>query len=165
MAYQTAKFAGASRAAAEGPSFSLRAGIAAMMLALAGCGSGSGDESGQPPGGGMPLVATLPSIQANVFSIYCVRCHTGGGAPFGLSLESADLSYTNLINVVSPRDPNPSNPTYVRVRPGDPDASFLIQKLDGTQTVGERMPAGGPPYLPTSTVNVIRQWIQDGAPQ
>src|SRR5436189_3387018 len=112
MAYQTAKFAGASRAAAEGPSFSLRAGVVAMLLALAGCGSGSGDESGQ---GGMPLVATLPSIQANVFSIYCVRCHTGATAPFGLSLESADLSYTNLINVVSPRDPNPSNPTYVRV--------------------------------------------------
>jgi mono/diheme cytochrome c family protein len=158
MAYQTAKFAGASRAAAEGPSFSLRAGIAAMMLALAGCGSGSGDESGQPPGGGMPLVATLPSIQANVFSIYCVRCHTGGGAPFGLRLDP-EFSAGDLIRVASPRDA-----TLIRVVPGDPDASFLIQKLEGTQApeLGERMPAGGP-YLSTSTINVIRQWIQDGA--
>ena len=52
----------------------------------------------------------------------------------------------------------------VRVVPGDPDASFLIQKLNGTQTLGNRMPDGGP-YLTTATVNVIRQWIQDGAPQ
>src|SRR6266513_2592072 len=152
MACQTAKFAGASRA-----------GIAAMLLALAGCGSGSGDESGQPPGGGMPLVATLPSIQANVFSIYCVRCHTGATAPFGLSLDP-EFSAGNLINVVSPRDPDPMHPTLIRVVPGDPDASFLIQKLQGTQApeLGERMPDGGP-YLLTPTINVIRQWIQDGA--
>jgi len=160
MTYQTAKFVGA-RAAAEGPSFSLRAGIAATLLALAACGGGSGDESGPPPGGGMPLVATLPSIQANVFSVYCVGCHTVGSAPYGLSLDPG-LSYGNLINVVSPRDPNPSNPTYIRVVPGNPDASFLIQKLDGTATLGQRMPDGGPP-LSTSTINVIREWIQNGA--
>jgi len=40
--------------------------------------------------------------------------------------------------------------------PGDPDASFIIQKLDGTQTVGARMPDGGP-YLTTAKINVIRQ--------
>jgi len=51
------------------------------------------------------------------------------------------------------------------VVPGDPDASFLIQKLQGADgLLGERMPDGGP-YLSTATVNVIRQWIQDGAPQ
>jgi len=133
-----------------------------MMLALAGCGSGSGDESGQ---GGMPLVATLPSIQAKVFSIYCVGCHTDGTAPFGLRLDP-EFSAGDLINVVSPRDPDPMHPTLIRVVPGDPDASFLIQKLEGTQApeLGGRMPDGGP-YLSTSTINVIRQWIQDGALQ
>ena len=134
--------------------------LAAALLTLAACGGGSGGNA--PPTGLQP---TLVSIQDNVFSVSCAisSCHTGGNPPFGLRLDPG-FSAGNLINVVSPRDPDPANPTYIRVVPGDPDASFLIQKLDGTQTVGERMPAGGP-YLTTATINVIRQWIQDGAPQ
>ena len=77
---------------------------------------------------------------------------------YGLRLDPG-FSAGNLINVHSPQNPN-----LIRVVPRDPDASFLIQKLDGTQTLGDRMPDGGP-YLTTATINVIRQWIQDGAPQ
>ena len=40
--------------------------------------------------------------------------------------------------------------------------AFLIQKLEGPM-LGGRMPANGPPYLQQATVDVIRQWIQDGA--
>ena len=138
--------------------------LAAAPLALSGCGAGSGeglDQNGQPlvspPGA---LVPTLASIQDNVFTVTCAvsPCHTGAGAPFGLQLDPG-FSAGNLINVPSPRDAS-----LIRVVPGDPDASFLIQKLQGTQTLGNRMPDGGP-YLTTATVNVIRQWIQDGAPQ
>src|SRR2546425_8033626 len=129
--------------------------LAAALLTLAACGGGGGSA---PPATG--LAPTLDSIQANVFSVSCALsgCHTGAGAPFGLRLDLG-FSYGNLINVPSPRDSN-----LIRVVPGDPDASFLIQKLQGTQTLGNRMPDGGP-YLTTATVNVIRQWIQDGAPQ
>ena len=138
-----------------------------MTLALAACGAGSGeglDQNGQPlsGGGGAPggLQPTLASIQDHVFTVNCAvsGCHGGGTAQFGLRLDPG-FSAGNLINVPSPRDSN-----LIRVVPGDPDASFLIQKLQGTQTLGERMPDGGP-YLTTATVNVIRQWIQDGAPQ
>jgi len=47
----------------------------------------------------------------------------------------------------------------------DPDGSFLIHKLEGTQTVGGQMPADAPPFpfLQQATINVIRQWIQDDA--
>jgi hypothetical protein len=129
--------------------------LAAALLTLAGCGGGGGGSA--PPTGLQP---TLASIQANVFSVSCALsgCHTGAGAPFGLQLDPG-FSYGNLIDVPSPRDSN-----LIRVVPGDPDASFLIQKLDGTQTLGERMPDGGP-YLTTATINVIRKWIQDGAQQ
>jgi len=132
--------------------------LAAALLTLAACGGGSGGNA--PPTGLQP---TLVSIQDNVFSVSCAisSCHTGGNPPFGLRLDPG-FSAGNLINVVSPRDPDPANPTYIRVVPGDPDASFLIQKLDGTQTLGNRMPDNGP-YLTTATINVIRQWIQDGA--
>jgi len=129
--------------------------LAAALLTLAACGGGSGDNA--PPAGLQP---TLASIQDNVFTVTCAvsNCHGGAGAQYGLRLDPG-FSAGNLINVPSPRDAN-----LIRVVPGDPDASFLIQKLQGTQTLGNRMPDGGP-YLTTATVNVIRQWIQDGAPQ
>ena len=144
----------------------MRSGIAIVALALAACGAGSGeglDQNGQPlSGGGAPpggLAPTLASIQDNVFSVRCAipECHGGGNVQYGLRLDPG-FSAGNLINVPSPRNPN-----LIRVIPGDPDASFLIQKLQGTQTLGDRMPDGGP-YLTTAQVNVIRQWIQDGAP-
>src|SRR5207245_11599590 len=70
------------------------------------------------------------------------------------------FSAGNLINVPSPRHAN-----LIRVVPGDPDASVLIQKLQGADgLLGDRMPDGGP-YLTTATINVIRQWIQDRALQ
>ena len=142
----------------------MRAGIGIMALALAACGGGSGeglDTSGQPlsTGGGAPLAPTLASIQVNIFSVSCAisGCHGGGTVQFGLSLD-AGLSAGNLINVASPQDA-----TLIRVIPGNPGGSFLIQKLEGTQTVGRRMPDFSPP-LPQATIDVIRQWIQNGAP-
>jgi hypothetical protein len=146
----------------------VRGGIAIVTLALAACGAGSGeglDQNGQPlpGGGGAPpsgLQPTLASIQDNVFSVSCAvpGCHGGAAARQGLRLDPG-FSAGNLINVPSPRDAN-----LIRVVPGNPDASFLIQKLEGTQTLGDRMPDGGP-YLTTATIDVIRQWIQDGALQ
>jgi hypothetical protein len=143
-----------------------RCGIAALVLVLGACGAGTGeglDQNGQPlsaGGGSVALAPTLASIQANVFSVNCAipGCHGGGTVQFGLRLDPG-FSAGNLINVPSPRDAN-----LIRVIPGNPGGSFIIQKLEGTQTLGDRMPQFGP-YLPQSTIDVIRQWIQNGAPQ
>jgi hypothetical protein len=51
----------------------------------------------------------------------------------------------------------------LRVAPGNASNSYLIQKLEGTQTSGARMPFGGP-FLDAATIAVIRQWIDSGAP-
>jgi len=150
----------------------VRGGIAIVTLALAACGGGSGeglDQNGRPltgSGGGggslappvLGLAPTLDSIQANVFSVNCAvsGCHFGVAAQQGMRLEPG-LSAANLINVASPRDAN-----LIRVIPGNPNDSFIIQKLEGKQLLGDRMPQGGP-YLPQSTIDVVRQWIQDGA--
>jgi hypothetical protein len=136
-----------------------------MLLMLGACGAGTGeglDQNGQPlsaGGGSVALAPTLASIQANVFSVNCAipGCHGGGTVQFGLRLDPG-FSAGNLINVPSPRDTN-----LIRVIPGNPNGSFIIQKLEGTQTLGDRMPQFGP-YLPQSTIDVIRQWIRDGAP-
>lgn len=135
-----------------------KASILARLVLLGGlgmltsCGSGDGfvtDDSGQ-------LQPTFGSIQANIFTPVCVQCHAGAGAPFGLRLDPAN-SFALLVGVASGQEPS-----LLRVAPNDPDNSYLIQKLEGTASSGEQMPAGLPP-LPQADIDVIRQWISDGA--
>jgi Bacterial Ig-like domain len=144
----------------------LLAGAAAAIAGVAGCaGNGSGlNSSGQPIGSGgsqpmVPLTADFQSIQANVFTPICSPCHSGASAPEGLMLDAAH-SYNLLVGV-------PSNevPTFDRVKAGDPNNSYIILKLQGSSgIVGSRMPLNETP-LPQSTIDVIRQWITNGAPQ
>ena len=46
------------------------------------------------------------------------------------------------------------------VVPGDPGNSLLIQRLEGT--IAPRMPQNLPPLSPAE-IDVIKQWIQEGA--
>jgi hypothetical protein len=135
-----------------------------VTAGLSACGGGSGeglDENGRPvsPSGGTGLAPTLASIQAGVFTPSCAiaGCHGGGTVQQGLRLDPG-FSAASLINVASTQDAS-----LIRVIPGNPDGSLLVQKLEGTQTVGIRMPAFSPP-LPQATIDVIRQWIRNGAP-
>jgi hypothetical protein len=135
----------------------------ALCLLLAGCaGSGEGlDANGRPldeGGGTVPLTPEFASIQSNVLTPVCAPCHGGAGAPQGLRLD-AENSYDALVGV-----PSSEVPGLLRVEPGDPDSSYLVQKLEGRASVGGRMPLGQP-ALPDATILVIRQWIQDGALQ
>ena len=135
--------------------------ISLLCRLITACTAGSGeglDVSGRPlnEGGDVPLAATLASIQANVFNPSCILCHAGAGAPQGLRLDAAS-SFTNLVGVASREDSS-----FLRVSPGEPDLSYLIQKLEGTASAGQQMPLGGPP-IPQSTINFVRQWITDGA--
>ena len=134
-------------------------------LLLAACGGGGGDGGGG--GGGNPppppppppppsIEPTLASIQANVFTPICTNCHAGAAAPNGLRLE-AGMSHAMLVNV-----PSVEVPAIPRVAPGNPDNSYLVQKIEGTAAVGGRMPLGGQP-LSADTIAAIRQWITDGA--
>jgi hypothetical protein len=133
--------------------------ITTVSLAIAGCaGNGEGlDENGRPiDGGPLPLAPTFASIQQNVFTPICTGCHAGAQAPVGLRLDEAS-SYAMLVNA-----PSVEVPSLARVRPGNPEESYLMQKLQGSAAVGGRMPLGGPP-LPQETIDVIGQWITDGA--
>ena len=139
-------------------------GVLLLGLALAGCGGGSGeglDTNGRPIEAGgtaaTPLQPTLASIQDRVFTPICTVCHAGAGAPQGLRLDAAN-SYALLVAVSSNEAPG-----VMRVSPGQPDASYLVQKIEGHAAVGARMPLGGP-YLDDATIAVIRQWIAAGAP-
>jgi hypothetical protein len=131
-------------------------------VAITGCaGNGNGlDSNGRPPdsggSGGRPLTADFQSIQDHVFTPVCTVCHAGASAPQGLRLDAVN-SYDLLVGV-----PSTEVPSTLRVKAGDPDRSYLIQKLEGHAAVGAQMPFGEPP-LPAATIAVIRQWITDGA--
>jgi len=135
--------------------------ISLLSCVVVGCSAGSGeglDISGRPlsEGGDLPLAPTLASVQANVFNPSCIVCHSGANAPQGLRLDAAN-SFTNLVGVPSREDSS-----FLRVSPGNSGQSYLIHKLEGTASSGEKMPLGGPP-IPQSTINFVRQWITDGA--
>jgi hypothetical protein len=135
--------------------------VLAALACSACAGNGDGlDQNGRPidssGGGSGVLTPDLQSIQENVFTPICTVCHAGASAPLGLTLDAAN-SYNNLVGI-----PSVEVPALQRVRPGDPDNSYIIQKLEGRAAVGAQMPLGGPP-LSQATIQVIRQWITEGA--
>ena len=100
----------------------------------------------------VPLAATLPSIQANIFTPKCVNagCHPGGGAPMSLA---DGLSYANLVGVVSPAY------SMQRVQPGNAMRSVLYQKV--MNRLGAVMPPNG--KLTQAETDTIAAWINRGA--
>lgn len=147
----------------------VRAVLAFLVIAasLLGCDIETYDEavartqgtSPPPPPPPPPAFGAIFSeIQASVFTPTCAtsNCHAGAGASAGLSLEDAS-SYAMLVGIASSQDGG-----ILRVAPADPDNSYLIQKLEGTAGTGVQMPIGAA-ALPQSSIDVIRQWITDGA--
>jgi Bacterial Ig-like domain len=120
------------------------------------------DQNGQPLGSGGnsggPVTADFQSIQSNVFTPICSKCHIGAGAPEGLQLDAAH-SYNLLVGVPSVEQPN-----LLRVKPSDPANSYMLHKIEGAPgIVGGQMPLGETP-LPQATIAAISQWITNGAP-
>ena len=128
-----------------------------FSLFVASCtgGDGSGLPPRLPPGA---LGPNFSEIQANIFVPNCATtgCHLGAGAPQGLRLDDAN-SYGMLVGVASSEESS-----ILRVAPGDSGNSYLIHKLEGSASVGAQMPLNAP-ALDQATINVIRQWITDGA--
>ena len=105
---------------------------------------------------------TLDEIQAAVFTPTCATsaCHSNGAMAAGLSLADADISFQELVGEFSNQN---GQSAVMLVAPNDPDASYLIRKLENAAGItGSRMPIGGA-ALPQTDINQIRQWISDGA--
>jgi hypothetical protein len=131
--------------------------LTSIGLFIASCsgGDGSGLPPVLPPGAFGP---NFSEIQANIFTPNCATtgCHLGAAAPQGLRLDDAN-SFGMLVGVASSQESS-----ILRVAPGDPDNSYLLRKLDGSASVGAQMPLSAPP-LEQASIDVIRQWITDGA--
>ncbi len=106
----------------------------------------------------IPLKDNFASVQANIFTTNCAisGCHSDPSPPLGLLLSSPN-SFANIVNV-----PSIQVPGLMRVNPGDSANSYLVQKVEGTASVGLQMPLNLPP-LPVEKIQVLRSWIDKGA--
>ncbi|MBS0393072.1 MAG: TIGR03118 family protein [Proteobacteria bacterium] len=103
---------------------------------------------------------TLSQLQTTIFTPRCSGCHTGVGTSLpGVQNLTAGNTYAAIVNVASIEQP-----ALKRVAPNDPANSYLIRKLQGDPSItGGRMPFGGP-YLDQATIDQVKTWINNGAP-
>jgi hypothetical protein len=133
---------------------------AAVFAGTAACDESLSDLTGPTP----DLQPTFTSIQKDILNASdasgrpaCINCHNGN--PFVPGNFTGANAYAAL---VSTRSVEKSN--LFRVAPGDPDNSYMVQKLEGgPNIVGERMPRGGGPFLTSGQMLVLRRWIAAGA--
>jgi len=99
------------------------------------------------------VVSSVPQLSYSsdiqpIFNSNCAgsQCHVGGTAN-GLSLAS----YSSLMA---------GGNSGAVVLPGNPDGSIIVRRLEGN--IQPQMPFGRSP-LPQATINMIRDWIAQGA--
>ena len=123
-----------------------------VALVIAGC-----SDQGSNPASYDQSVPPTPTTQTGGVSFQtqikpilqrygCASCHGGSGGLFVQTVAQILQGGVDGPAVIS----------------GKADASTMIKKLSLNPPFGDRMPQGGP-YLPDSTIQVIKDWINQGA--
>jgi hypothetical protein len=94
-----------------------------------------------------------------IFDRECVKCHGAKERKGKLDLSAPD-SYKALVNV-----PSREAPATLRVKPGDPEQSYLWLKLEHRTEEGSGMPKGffSAKRLAQKDLDVVMAWIAAGA--
>jgi hypothetical protein len=114
-------------------------------------------------GGACTACGSIVSFSGDVVTIFTQRCsdgmcHSGRRPAAGMDLSSAAAAHASLVGV-----PGDCSDGRLRVAPGDPDRSYLIDKLRGRNLCrGVQMPNRGE-ALPESQILLIEDWICGGA--
>jgi hypothetical protein len=111
------------------------------------------------------LVSFSADIESGIFEGKCTYCHLGVTPPAGLNLESdqgsGQGSYNALVNVMSESSDGILS-GFPRIKPGLPDESHLVQRIESTES-GFAMPNDGSDFLSVAEIATIRDWITQGA--
>lgn len=134
----------------------------AAVASLATCGGGEQSPMGPDGGEDTRVVLTDPSFSTDIQEIIQRRgcsasqCHGSGAGEMTLT-NSASTNHSAWVGVEAA-----SEPSFLRVEPGDPENSYVVIKLEGRQSVGARMPLNAPILDDIDLAN-IRNWISLGA--
>jgi hypothetical protein len=121
-----------------------------------------------------PLEPNFRSIYLQVIQPSCTTpgCHApdplnGGVVSAGLDLSTIEVAHAALVDQPASEDMDLGaacgGAGRIRVDPGNPDGSLLIDKLSQEMpSCGDQMPFGQ--ALDASQIAVIREWIMMGAP-
>lgn len=108
---------------------------------------------------------TLSNIEADIFEVGCSfsACHGSGGAGAGLALVGDDL-HDNLLHhdVLTPTD-------LPMVDPGNAEGSWLYRVMSECEPQADVgtvafMPRNSPTLFDPALVAMVRDWIDEGAP-
>ncbi len=137
--------------------------VACMMAGCKQIDLGFGDSLGDDT---TDLDPTLQNLQEEVFTPFCADCHSSSGSASNLELrlDSEQNSYDTLVG--DDREGVESEQNSLRlVDPGNPDISYIVWKVENNSNIeGDRMPLNGG-RLSTGRINLLRDWISDGAPR
>lgn len=112
------------------------------------------------------LDPTIDNIQQYIFTPACANsgCHDSVVRGGDLDLSTAQISYDAMVNVPS-RNPVAKANGWIMVKPGDPNLSFLIRKIEAPGVgEGDPMPSAAQTLDPFY-IELIRTWIEIGAPR
>jgi len=141
----------------------LRNSLAALLVALitVSCGDLKRTPTDPTPPADTPdPTATLTRVQNEIFTPSCAlsACHDSQTQQQQLILEPGK-SFANVVN-----RPSTEISSLMRIRPMDPDNSYLYLKVTGSpRIIADRMPQGRTP-LSEAQLKLIRDWIRRGAP-
>ncbi len=126
-------------------------------------GSVAGDSS-VAPGGAFSCEDSDPNLDvgyaADIEPLFagdfdCLRCHRPGGD--GQSQSKFDVSSYATLMAGGERTGS------AIVVPGQPCSSMLLDKLGPEPSFGRRMPRNGPPYFSDTDMQLLADWISEGA--
>jgi len=87
----------------------------------------------------------------------CLQCHAPDApTPLGFEVSGLDLSTVALAKAGG----SDGDATVI---PNQPCESILYQKVISGPPFGARMPLGGPPYLSDELLQLVHDWISEGA--
>jgi hypothetical protein len=125
-------------------------------------GTGGSGSGGSTPGlepSGFSCSGKKPSLTSDVIPITAANCATM--AACHTPMQSGSGLYDLLVNQISEECID----LRLEVKPGDPEHSYVINKLTGRNICsGVPMPNGGS-MLPAAQIQTIYDWICEGAPQ
>lgn len=169
---------------------SLRFGLCVSVVGLligAACPAGDDGDSGET--GAMTTTATTAGMEEStatpmdstadggavayadiqaIWDAHCVdACHEVGGQ-WGTFLDLSAGSHARIVGVASPQFMD-----LAHIEPGDPDASYIWHKINGTQVMaggsGVMMPSPRPgmevTVLTQAELDTIEAWINANAPE